>query len=90
MGDEGNEEMLIQEYKLATWINSEDLMPSVVIMDKIIVLLLYTWTFLKDEIKMFSLKQEIVIMWCDGCVRLHYDGNYIAIYKYIQLICCTP
>ena len=31
-------------------------MPSVVIMDKIIVLLLYTWTFLKDEIKMFSLQ----------------------------------
>ena len=40
-----------------------------VIIDKIIVLLLYTWKFLKDEIKMFSLQQEMVIMWRDECIR---------------------
>ena len=46
-----------------------DLAAAAVIIDKIIVLLLYTWKFLKDEIKMFSLQQEMVIMWRDECIR---------------------
>ena len=46
-----------------------NLAAAAVIIDKIIVLLLYTWKFLKDEIKMFSLQQEMVIMWRDECIR---------------------
>ena len=51
---------------------------------------LQTSKLLRDEILKIALQKEVMVMWCDGDVSQWFGGKYIAIYKYIKSMHCTP